>query len=408
MPLFLLTALACGGAAVPYYDGALVAADLWTEQPEILSAGLGFDGILGVPGRLDEDAVREVGGSWYGSLRCGNGEEPTTGMRSSVVPRAPLNAAFLGTATRGDGLPVVFSWPIVTSSIRLEDLRFTLNNGEVVVPEAAGMTPNYELNERNTLVVVADFGNRLSAGDPDARFPVRLDVAEDATLLLRGPDGDVSAAGLSWTTDGTPYDSGPRLVGAKLNRVGAQAEGEGVYGDPPAGIFPNDEQALYGGGDFRLRVLTSGGFSPDGVTGLRPDRFEDFFRIHATGPDGEPTLLTEVGVDYSLAGGSLRVLGLAELGQAEDESAGVFYDDCYLEDQDNQIDIVLVGDEEAARGVTAVEIPALEGGYHAFYNPGGPGPEPFEGVRYTAAGPPDLEPVLVALDDPMRVDREAD
>lgn len=44
-------------------------------------------------------------------------------------------------------------------------------------------------------------------------------------------------------------------------------------------------------------------------------------------------------------------------------------------------------------------------GNRAFYNPGGPGPEPFEGVRYTAPGPPDLEPVVIALDNPMRVSR---
>lgn len=54
-----------------------------------------------------------------------------------------------------------------------------------------------------------------------------------------------------------------------------------------------------------------------------------------------------------------------------------------------------------------MEIPSLDGGYPAFYNPGGPGPEPFEGVRYAAPGPPDLEPVVIALDDPMRVSRNA-
>ena len=27
------------------------------------------------------------------------------------------------------------------------------------------------------------------------------------------------------------------------------------------------------------------------------------------------------------------------------------------------------------------------------------------GVRYSAPGPPDLEPVVIALDDPMRVSR---
>ena len=55
----------------------------------------------------------------------------------------------------------------------------------------------------------------------------------------------------------------------------------------------------------------------------------------------------------------------------------------------------------------SVEVPSLEGGYRALYNPGGPGPEPFEGVRYAAPGPPDLEPVIIALDDPMRVSRDA-
>ena len=40
-----------------------------------------------------------------------------------------------------------------------------------------------------------------------------------------------------------------------------------------------------------------------------------------------------------------------------------------------------------------------------FYNPGGPGPEPFEGIRYTEPGPADLEPVIIAIDDPMRVSR---
>lgn len=67
----------------------------------------------------------------------------------------------------------------------------------------------------------------------------------------------------------------------------------------------------------------------------------------------------------------------------------------------------LEGAEEASRNITFVEIPSLEGGYHAFFDPGGPGPEPSEGVRYSAPGPPDLEPVIIALDDPMRVSREA-
>ena len=35
----------------------------------------------------------------------------------------------------------------------------------------------------------------------------------------------------------------------------------------------------------------------------------------------------------------------------------------------------------------------------------GTGPEPFEGFRYTAPGSPDMEPVIIALDNPMRIAR---
>ena len=79
--------------------------------------------------------------------------------------------------------------------------------------------------------------------------------------------------------------------------------------------MPNDEFALYDGGDFRIRGLTSGGFSPDGVTGVRPDMYEQFFRVHANGVDGETVILEQVGQDYVVAGGSLRVVGLSDLGQ---------------------------------------------------------------------------------------------
>ena len=57
--------------------------------------------------------------------------------------------------------------------------------------------------------------------------------------------------------------------------------------------------------------------------------------------------------------------------------------------------------------ITFLEIPSIEGGYTPFYNPGGPGTTPTPGVSYSAAGPRDLEPVIMALDDPMRVSYDA-
>ena len=391
------------------FDGALKEADYWSDKPVILSAGMGFEGIIGWS-EVNEETVREAEGSWYGSVICTNGEDPPAGAYTSTVSTAGIELFYKGTAEDDDGLPIVFSWPVATETVDITDFQFTLNTGEIVYPNSAGMLPNWELNERNTVVVFGDFGNRGLSSEKGAIFPVRLDIVEDETpLLLIGPNGqEFNAVGLSWETDTSPYDSGPKLVGAKLNHVGNEAVGEGGLGfGTRSGVLPNDELSLYDEGDFRIRVLTTGGFSPDGITGLTPTMFESFFRIHAKGPNGEIVLLEKVGQEYLVADGTLRIVGLSDLGQKEDPDEGIFYDDCYAEDRDNYIDIILVGDEAAARNITHVEIPSLEGGYNAFYNPGGPGPEPFEGVRYTAPGPADLEPVINALDNPMRVSREA-
>jgi len=390
------------------FDGALKEADYWSDEPGILSAGMGFEGIIGWP-EVNQETVREAEGSWYGSVMCTNGEDPPAGAYTSTVSTAGIELFYKGTAEDDDGLPIVFSWPVATETVDLTDFQFTLNTGHIVFPNSAGMLPNWELNERNTVVVFGDFGNRGLSSEEGAVFPVRLDIVEDETpLLLIGPNGqEFNAVGLSWETDTSPYDSGPKLVGAKLNHVGNEALGEGGLGfGTRSGVLPNDELSLYNEGDFRIRVLTTGGFSPDGITGLTPTMFEDFFRIHAKGPDGEVVLLEKVGQEYVVADGTLRIVGLSDLGQKENPDEGIFYDDCYAEDRDNYIDIILVGDEAAARNITHVEIPSLEGGYSAFYNPGGPGPEPFDGVRYTAPGPADLEPVINALDNPMRVSRE--
>jgi hypothetical protein len=397
-----------GSALRGFHDGRLESADYWSEKPVILSAGLGFDNIIGLP-ELTRESVRDAGGAWYDGLTCASGDEPQTSSLTSGATVETIERGYRGYADYDDGLPIVFSWPVATDTVDPTDFKFTLNTGEVVFPHAAGMNPNWEYNERNTVVVFGDLGERKKHIEAGARFPVTLEIVADETpLILVGPGGkEVSAIGLTWTTTTSGYDSGPTLVGAKLNRAGDEADGEGgVQAMDRFGYLPNDEFALYGRADFRLRVLTTGGFSPDGVTGLRPHMFEDFFRLHAKGPRGETIMLDKVGVDYQVAGGTLRILGLSDLGKAENHDDGIYYDDCYREDHDNYIDIILVGDDAAARTITAVEIPSLAGDYRAFYNPGGPGPKPFPGVRYTEPGPRDLEPVVIALDDPMRVSRD--
>ncbi|MCB0916168.1 MAG: phospholipase [Actinobacteria bacterium] len=300
-------------AGATMYDGRLVAADYWTDQPEILSAGLGFDGIIATAGD-DEASTRAVGGAFDSAMQCRKDGGPTDADRSSVAPARGLGMITLVAPgkdpTDVDGLPVVFSWPIRTDTLDPAQFRFTLNTGEVVGVDSLTMTPNFELNERNTVVMFSDLGNRGRSGEPDAKYPVRLDIVaapDGSELLLAGPQGDVAATGLSWTTEQTPYDSGPTLAGAKLNRVDVPVQGEGGVANVGGATLPNDEQTLYGDqADFRLRMLTTGGFSPDGVRGITPEDFGTFFRVHARGVDGSDVVISEVGRDYEVAGGTLR------------------------------------------------------------------------------------------------------
>jgi hypothetical protein len=384
------------------HQDVIIAADLWSHQPAMLSAGYGFDGIIGVSG--GEAEVRAAGGTWN-TATCTNGERPERAILTSSAQPYQVAIVYGRQVAFADGLPVVFSWPILPGTLDPSDFRVTLNTGEIVVPEAASIYPNSEYNERHVAVLFADFGNRLLPGQPGARYVTRVEVVADTTpLMLVGPAGLVTAVGLFKDSTTSPYQSGPFLVGAKLNRLSNEDEGAPAF---LSGTLPNDGVALYGANAaYRLRVLTSGGFSPDGVRGVLPIEFARFFRIHAQTASGEPVLITQTDQDYQVDGGVIRVLGLAELGLAQSANADgtprVAYDACYREDHDNYIDIILQGDEQAMRQITFVEIPAA-GAYDPFYNPGGPGNNPTPGVRYTAAGPPDLEPVIIALDDLMVV-----
>lgn len=397
-----------GSSAAQLYDGQLEAADYFTPQPLILSAGLGFDGTIGV-GSLDEETVRAAGGAWARDLDCAPAAEVAPTQRTSAVATDGIDSGFVvrddSEITGSDGLPVVFSWPVRSDTVHPDQFRLTLSNGDVVRPEAAGLLPNFERNERQTVVLVGDLGTRGTG--PGALAPVRLDIdaADGRALLLAGPDGDVEATGLSLDIGATGYVSGPTLVAAKLTRVDPDVPGEGGAFGATAAAMPNDEVALYGDrAEYRIRMLTTGGFSPDGVLALRPSDFADHFRLRATGADGSDVELTQSGVDYEVAGGTVRVLGLADLGRRPGED--VPEDECYQEDGDNQVDVVLAGDQAAVASITHVEMPGLPGGYAPLFNPGGPGPEPFEGVDYTEPSPPLVLPVTVALDDPMQVTRE--
>ena len=427
VPLIILatTALAgCSGEAIQsvvqnsaqkaFHEDVMINADLWTEQPEILGAGLGFTDINGVPDLTvdDLDASKRIatlaGGAWN-TPNCAADEVPVLGNYTAVTTPETIEMIW-GTPTYfADGYPIEFSWPVVPSTLNPTDFELTLNTGEKVTPDVASIFPNWELNERNTVVIFGQLGNRVSPDAPGLIWPVSLKVVDDGTPLeLLGPDGTVSAVGLTFDSpppssytdpDVAPEDrGGPNLVAAKLSRMSTDGEG---WEDGPKfiqGAMPNDGVSLYGDeAQYRLRVLTSGGMTPNGIRGLFPTDFENYFRVKAVADDGSEVMLTETNVDYTINGGTARVVGLADLGLKSDE-----YTDCYIDDRDNYIDIVLSGDDAAVAAITHVEIPSTDG-YLPLYNPGGPGSDPAPGVSYTAGTPPISQEVWVTLDDPMTV-----
>ena len=211
-------------------------------------------------------------------------------------------------------------------------------------------------------------------------------------------------SGFRARTRGSPYTDpgvppaqrgGPVLVAAKLSRMS-------TAGDTGPKIFqqnlPNDGVSLYGRrARFRLRVYTSGGMTPNGVSALLPTDYNRFFRVDAVTSSGKTIRLTRSGRTYTIDGHPLRVVGLADLGRKQAR-----YGDCYTSDNDNYIDIILNGSLAAARRITTVEIPST-GQYAPLYNPGGPGSNPAPGVRYSAPSPPISQHVTIALRNPMTV-----
>lgn len=376
----------------------LINSDLWTDQPEILSAGYGFEGIQGIPTLLSAANLQAAVDAGAGVNLDWAELDPLPPLRNLTSGAGSLGIGIAGFGAFplfADAMPIVFSWPILPSTVSPTAFALTLNTGQVVTPTAAALNPNYDYNERHVVVVFGQFGNRLAPGEPGAVYPVTVTVVEgDTSLKAVGPNGPVSIVGLS-SPSSNPYVAGPELVGAKLTQFSQ-------VGDfaPPAlsAVSPNDGFAHFGeAAEYRLRLFTSGGFSPDGVSGLLPDDFERFFRLHATDAAGDDVMIDRERLVYDLGVGQLEIIGMAELGEPAEPPYDRAY---YLEDHDNYFDIIIRGDEAAVERLTYVEIPtSAVPGYFDIYNPGGPGRTPNPETVYTKPAIPQLIPVFVSLDD---------
>ncbi len=368
----------------------LINADLWGTTPAILSANYGFQGIEGVP--QGEANVIAAGGAWETITT------PGAAYNAFTTASTPFDVAFgWGYSTYyDDAMPVCFSWPVLPSTVNPSDFMLTLNTGQTVQPDVASISPNLLYNKRSCVVIFGKFGNRLAPGTAGAVYPVSLNIIDKGTtLMLVGPNGPVSAVGLSQSC-GNPYTpgGGPKLIGAKLSVQNDVGQSAPVLF---SANVPNGGTALYGANaQYRLRIYTTAGISPDGVAAILPTDFSKYFQVQVV-ENGITTLLTQTNVPYSFSAGTITVVGLADLG-----IYNAPYNDAYVADRDNYLDIILMGDEAAMRLITAVIIPA-SGSYSPLYNPGGPGNNPTPGVTYTFPGPTWVQPVTIALDNPQTV-----
>jgi hypothetical protein len=389
----------------------IINADIWAKKPEMMAAGLGFTTIIGVPDlstgniALSKTLAVLAGGTWN-TLHCRPGETPSLANYTSAATPSAIRWTYGQKVYYSDGLPVEFSWPVLPGTLDPSDFKITLSNGTTVRPQVSSIWPNFEYNERSVAVLFGHFGNRVPPSEPGAIYPVSVQVVRGRSVLrLVGPRRRiVSAVGFEAKTRGSPYTGpgvppgqrgGPTLAAAKLSKMS-------TVGDTGPKIFqqnlPNDGVALYGKrAKFRLRVYTTGGMTPDGVSPLLPTEYGKFFRVDAVTPSGKTVRLAKAGRTYFIDGHPLRVVGLADLGRKQ-----AHYDGCYNEDRDNYIDIILDGSEAAARRITTVEIPST-GRYAPLYNPGGPGNDPAPNVRYSAPSPSISQHVTIALRNPMTV-----
>lgn len=349
-------------------------ADIFAATPEMMTGNYGFEGYIGVPGLNGTTPVdRQIAAAFNAAWETLDPDlDAALRAYTSAVSVLDATAIYGVDLLLADTMPLVFSHPILPPNLSGTDFLVTLSDGSQVTPLAAGFLPNLEFNERQTVVIFGSFGNRLQPGGPGALYPTSVVVVDDGSPLeMLTSAGLVSAVGLG-ADSANPYVSGngPKLVAAKLNYFSNLGEG-GPIGVGSASQN-NSGSDLYGDqAQYRLRLYTSAGFSPDGIASLLPDEFSRYFILEAEADDGSTILITEANTPVTVGSfGTITVIGLADLAPA-----GTPVNAGYIEDHDNYYDVILAGDRSAMERLSSVRMPS--GGSHSpVYNPGGPGNAP--------------------------------
>ena len=385
-----------------YNSDIIVNANLYSDKPEILSAG-GFSflqsGLI-----LDIENVNEIQGNWNKNLNINS--DPIRAITSSGDPRGYYSTVFPTLGYKFDNIPVCFSFPILPSSVDISQFYITLSNGIITKPIIFSFSPNSKLNEKQCIVICGYFNNKITSG-PNAIYPISLEIVESSNgkrMKAIGPNGLYDMTGKSITCS-NPYTEPVKILCVILTKYNLPK----IYnylGDTGCGASQIEENnspfILYGDdAQYRFRIFTSGGFSPNGIDSMLPDKYDNYFYLQYKNPiTGEITDLVKSNYKYffNCATKYVEIIGLADLGQKQN----YYNENNYIEDHDNQIDIVVKGDESIIKNIVSLVIPSI-GKYTQFYNPGGPGPTPFENVKYTIPSEYQVVEIKNNIDNPNSV-----
>jgi hypothetical protein len=132
-----------------------------------------------------------------------------------------------------------------------------------------------------------------------------------------------------------------------------------------SGTLPKDELALYGEADFRNPSAHHRRAFTRRCDRTPADMFEDFFRLHATGSGGQPMMMEQTGGNYQLQDDNLQIIGLSNLGQAEMQTTASTTTTVTKKTETTKSISSSPATKPAARNITFVEIPSIEGSYKA-------------------------------------------
>ena len=295
-----------------------------------------------------------------------------------------------------DAMPICFTFPILPSSVDVKQFAITLNNGFVVKPYDFTFAPNSKYNEKQCIILNGYWNNRLLNNENtytmNSIYPISVKIVESfgKKLYAIGPKGlyDMTEKTVTFT-DG--YVS-PIFLNACVLTKYTLPDIYNHLGDIGSGVNAienmNSPNILYGNdAEYRFRVFTAFGYSPDGILPMLPDQYERYWYLQYVDPDTSiSTNLYKQQYKYTFGSYSVTIVGLADLGFLSTTG----YDSAtYSEDRDNQIDIIVKGDETIIKNIKKLVIPS--GGFNpdtglsyiSFMSPGGPGPTPIPGMKYT-------------------------